>query len=103
MLPDIHCQQRLVVRLQSVVGIASVDDCQLVPSLGQPSPARAEVGSCVGNELIQKFIDGAPFGLDHGSELRTWLSLFRADAVPIEGVVPVLGCIVVDLDVRATT
>jgi hypothetical protein len=100
-LPDINGQEGLVPAGEGVSGVGGVEDGDVVLVLGKPGPAGAEVGHCLVGELLEEFVDGAPLGYDDFLELALGFGLVGGDAVPVEGVVPVLGRVVEDLGVLA--
>ena len=99
--PDVNGQQWLVAHVERVFSVGGVDDEELLLLLGQPSPARPKVAQCVGRQLFRQPLRALPLRLDALQQLARGLGLERTDAVPVEGMVPVLRCVVVDLLVRA--
>ena len=101
MLPDVDSQEGLVLAGEGVARVGGVENGDVVLVLGQPGPARAEVGDCLGRELLEEGLDRAPLRADHFLELALGLGFVGGDAVPVEGVVPVLRGVVEDLGVLA--
>ena len=97
-LPDINSQDGLVVAGQRISGIGCIEDDKLIVGAScQPGPSWAEISNCLCWELSEEVGKTAPFSHDLCFELRWGFGLFWSDAVPIEGVIPVLGGIVEDL------
>src|SRR2546427_573608 len=102
--PDVHGQQGLVFRGQGRASGAGVDDVhRTVGLLDQPGPARAEVAH---GRLHEGFLEGgvaAPLLVDGVSQCAGGLAAtVGGHAVPEEGVVPDLGCVVEDADRKST-
>lgn len=68
---------------------------------GKPSPSWAEVGYGLSWEVLKELLYATPFVNNEFSEFSLRLSLFGSDAMPVEGMVPVLGGIVEDFVVFA--
>jgi hypothetical protein len=96
-LPDIDGQQRVVSVGEGVAGVGGIEDGNLLSLLGEPGPSRPEVAQRLRRELLDEVVDAAPLADDQVLQLAGRLSLVGSDAVPVEGVVPVLGSIVEDL------
>lgn len=100
-LPDIYSQQRMVAIGHWVSSIGGVKDGNILTLFGKPGPSRAEVGKSLSWKLLNEVINAAPLANNEVLQLSSELSLVRSDAVPVEGVVPMLGSIVEDLGVLA--
>lgn len=101
MFPDIDSQKRLIATGQWVSSIGSVQDGNVLTLLAEPGPARAEVGESLSWKVLEEVVNAAPLANDDILQLSSELRLVRRDAVPVEGVVPMLGGIVEDLLVLA--
>ncbi len=99
--PDVDGEEGSVVVGERVAGVGGVEDGDVFVVLGEPGPARAEVGHSLGREVLEELLNAAPLVHDEFSEFSLGLSLFRSDAMPVEGVVPVLGGVVEDFGVLA--
>lgn len=94
MFPDINRQNRLIALTQRVLSIARVHNEQFLALLGQPGPTRSEVADCLSSEVLEEEINCVPLGLDVFAELSFRRGLIWSDAVPEEGVVPMLEGVV---------
>ena len=99
--PDIDGQKRLVAVGKGVSGIGSIEDRDLSSLFGKPGPSWSEVGQCLGWEVLDEVVNVSPLALNKLLELSSRLGLVWRDAVPVEGVVPMLGSIIEDLLVLA--
>lgn len=102
MLPDVHSQKREVVVGQRVACVRCIEDSHLILVLSQPSPARSKVGNCLGREVLEEVVKCSPLGKDKFFKFSVKLSLLWSDAIPVEGMIPVLGSIVENFLVFAT-
>lgn len=100
-LPDIDSQKRLVAIGQWVSSIGCVNDGNILTLLAKPGPARAEVAKSLSWKILEEVINAAPLANNEILQLSSKLTLVGRDAVPVEGVVPMLGGIVEDLLVLA--
>lgn len=94
MLPDVDRQQGNVPAAHWILGVGSVHNEELLVFFGEPGPARPKVADCLGNEVFEEVVEVEPFGLDLFEELSIGLGLVGGDAVPEEGVVPMLKGVV---------
>ena len=101
-LPDIHSQEGLVAVGQRVSSIGGIEDGDLSTLFSKPGPARPEVGQRLCREVLDKVINAPPLALNQFLELPSRLSLMRRDAMPVKGMIPMLGSIIEDLLVLAT-
>lgn len=100
-LPNIDSQERLVAVGEGISSIGSIEDGDLSTLFGKPGPARPEVGQSLGREILDKVVNASPLALNQLLELSSRFGLMRGDAVPVEGMIPMLGSIVEDLLVLA--
>lgn len=99
--PDIDSQKRLVAIGKGISSIGSIEDRDLSTLFGEPGPSWAEVGQCLGWEVLDEVVNASPLAVNKLLELSSRFSLVWRDAVPVEGVVPMLGSIIKDLLVLA--
>lgn len=100
-LPNVNCQEGKVVVGERVACVGSIEDSHFIIALGQPSPARTEIGDCLSGEVLEEVVKGSPLGKDELLKFAIELCFFRSDAVPVERMIPVLGSVVEDLLVFA--
>ena len=100
-LPDVNGQQGIVAIGQGISGIGGIENGDFLALLGQPGPSRAEIGQSLSWKFFDEVVDAAPFADDQVLQLAGGFGLVGRDAVPIEGVVPVLSAVVENFDVFA--
>ena len=99
--PDINGQEGLVAVGEGVSSVGSIEDGDISTLFGKPGPPRPEVAQSLRREVLDKVINAPPLALNQFLELPSRFSFMRRDAVPVKGMIPMLGSIIEDLLVLA--
>lgn len=100
-LPNINSQQWSVVVGKWVTRIRCVENGNVVIVFCEPSPPWTEVGNSLGWEIFEEFFNSTPFVDNQLFEFSFRFSFFRSDAMPVEGMVPMLGSVIENLVIFA--
>jgi hypothetical protein len=84
----------LEVACQRISSIGGIEYDELPCALGEPCPARAKVANGLRREFCEEIIEASPFLNYLVFKLASGFSFIGGYAVPVEGMVPVLGCVV---------
>jgi hypothetical protein len=87
----------LIAQIQWILGVRGINDKEIFLLFDKPSPSRSEISQSIGDQFLREIVNAFPFRLDFLEKFACRLRFEWTDAIPVKGVIPMLGSVVVDL------